>query len=425
MLASERAERLFAWREVMGQTQRALALLEALPEGPERTRSEQTLLQRRVRSIIAQHGYASSEVEPLSRRLAAIAEQLGDGYALRMARFALFGFYVTRADYEKADELADWVVQESEQTRDAEAKVTAAYIKGMLLFILGRFSEARELLEPASSLCPLDHGPSRFSDLGLLQDPDVSALTTLACVLACLGFPEQALRRSDEAILLAEKIGNPFSLAYAQDFGTVARQLVADTREVKGLSQALLALATERGVALFRAMARVLGAWARVAAGDAEEGIAALEQGLSDLGATGNQYGATYFVGVAADAYGKAGRPGDALALLRNAQERTRSSGEAVYEAELQRLEGELLLQASSEDAARAEACFAQALETARRQQAKLFELRAATSLARLWRSQRKKARARKLLAEVFGWFSEGFDSPDLREARSLLDELA
>jgi predicted ATPase len=317
------------------------------------------------------------------------------------------------------------VVRESEQTRDAEAIVTAGYIKGQLLFILGRFSEAREVLEPAASLCPLDYGASRFSDLGLLQDPDVSALTTLALVLAGLGFPEQALRRSDEAILLAEKIGNPFSLAYAQGFGTVARQLLADTRGVRDLSQALVAIATERGVALFRGVARVLGAWARVVAGDAEEGIAALEQGLSDLGATGNQYGATYFLGVAADAYGKAGRPRDALALVRNAQERVRSSGEAVYEAELLRLEGELLLQASSEDAARVEACFAQALETARRQQAKLFELRAATSLARLWRGQRKKARARKLLAEVFEWFGEGFDSPDLKQARAVLDELA
>jgi predicted ATPase len=303
--------------------------------------------------------------------------------------------------------------------------VTAGFIKGMLLFILGRFSEAREVLEPTAALCPLDRGASRFSEMGLIQDPDVSALTILGCVLACLGLPEQALRRSDEAILLAEKIGNPFSLAFAQLFGTVARQLLADTREVRDLSQALFAVATERGIALFRASARVLGARARVAAGDAEGGIAALEQGLSDLAATGNQYGAPYFLGVAAEAYGKAGRPRDALALVKSAQERVRKSGEAAYEAELLRLEGELLLQASSEDAARAEACFAQALETARRQQAKLFELRAATSLARLWRSQRKKARARKLLAEVFGWFSEGFDSPDLREARSLLDELA
>jgi DNA-binding winged helix-turn-helix (wHTH) protein/predicted ATPase len=423
LLASERADRLFAWREVISHTGRALSLLDSLPDRKERVREEIAVLMCRWRSLIATAGYASDELGDVVRRATALPEDLWDIDTKVMTRLGLLAFHQVRAEYQKSEELLELAAAEAEPATDPDVAVAVSFLRGMLLLMRGEFSKGREVLERGNELYDRE-GPHRFADI-IGQDPGVSDLSNLGMALAALGYPDQARQKSDEAIRLAEKIGHPFTLAYALTFGLIVRQVLQDPGEVKAMADVLFTFTTERGIALFRAVARLLGGWARVVLGEAGEGIAALEQGAADLAATDTKYGATFFLGVTADAYGKSGRPQEGLALLAAAEEERRRTGEAIFAAGLQRLRGELLLQSSAENESDAESCFEQALETARLQGAKLFELRAAASLARLWQNQRKKAKARKLVSGVYEQFSEGFDTPDLKQARALIDSLS
>jgi DNA-binding winged helix-turn-helix (wHTH) protein/predicted ATPase len=423
LLASERAERLFDWREVISHTGRALSLLDSLPDRKERVREEMGLLMCRWRSLIATAGYASDELGDVVRRATALPEDLWDINTKVMTRLGLLAFHQVRAEYEKAEELLEVAAANAEGATDPDVSVAVAFLRGMLLLMRGEFSKAHEVLERGNELYHRER-PHHFSDI-IGQDPGVSDLSNLGLALAGLGYPDRARQKSDEAVRVAEKTGHPFTLAYALSFGLIVRQLLQDPGEAKAMADVLFSFTTERGIALFRAVARLLGGWARVALGEEAEGIAALEQGAADLAATGTFLGATYFLGVAADAYRIAGRSREGLAMLDAAEERGRRTGEAIFAAEFQRLRGELLLQSSAENESEAESCFEQALETARRQEAKLFELRAATSLARLWQGQRKKAKGRKLLTAVYEQFSEGFDTPDLKQARASIDLLS
>jgi predicted ATPase len=423
LLASERAERLFAWREVISQTGRALSLLDSLPDRKERFREEMAVLMCRWRSLVATVGYASDELEDVIRRAILLPEELGDINAFIMTRLGLQAFHMVRAEYDKAEELLDVADSAAERATDPDVSVAVSFLRGQVRMMRGEFSEACEVLERGNQLYDGEK-PHHFSGI-IGQDPGVSDLSVLAPVLAIFGSLDRARQTSDEAIRLAEKIGHPFTLAYALNWGLVVRQQLQEPTEAKAMADVLFTFTTERGISLFRAVARLLGGWARVALDETEDGIAALEQGAADLAVTGTEFAATYFLSVAADAYRMAGRSREGLAMLDTAEGRARRTGEAIYAAELQRLRGELLLQSSAENESESEFCFEQALDTARRQEAKLFELRAAMSLAHLWQHQRKKAKARKLVSGVYEQFSEGFDTADLKQARALIDSLS
>ena len=190
-------------------------------------------------------------------------------------------------------------------------------------------------------------------------------------------------------------------------------------------AEAAIILATEQGFPFWRAFGLMLHGWALAQQGQAQEGLELIRHGLTAWRATGAEQLRSYFLGLLAEAYGAIGSPAVGLMALTEALTLVDNTGERWYEPEIHRLKGDLLLQQSADHHAEAQACFQQALDLARSLQAKSWELRAATSLARLWQQQGKCAEAYQLLAPVYGWFTEGFDTADLREATALLKELA
>jgi len=244
-------------------------------------------------------------------------------------------------------------------------------------------------------------------------------------MLWVLGYPDQALRRSHEALTLAQALSHPYSLGFALHYAGWVHWWRRETPPILERAEAEIALATQYGFALWRAGGTVLRGCALAKQGRRAEGIVQIRQGIAAWRATGSDVAMPLFFFPLAEAYGEEGRIEEAQHLLSEALAAVENRSERFWEAELHRLKGELHLGQTIPQEHQAEACFRQALAIARRQQAKALELRAAMSLARLWQQQGQRAKARQLLTEVHVWFTEGFDTADLQEAQALLDALA
>jgi predicted ATPase len=244
-----------------------------------------------------------------------------------------------------------------------------------------------------------------------------------ALALWLLGYPDQARQRSREAISLARELAHPYSLSYALHWAATVQQFCREPHTARELSETVLALAHEQGFALFVALGTILQGWAPSAQSQGLEGMTQIRAGIAAWRAAGSRAWQPYFLGLLAEAYGDGGHPEEGLQALAEALAIIDSSGERLYAAELYRLKGVLLQQLAAPQE-EAEACFRQALDVARHQEAKSLELRAAMSLGRLWQQQGKCTEARELLTPIYGWFTEGFDTADLQEAKALLDAL-
>jgi predicted ATPase len=298
-------------------------------------------------------------------------------------------------------------------------------VLGQTLAFLGEFSTAHVHLEREMTLYDLGQHRAFASLYG--QDQGVICRSWAALTLWSLGYPDQALRRIREALTLAQELAHPFSLAYAMCFAGMLCQLCRDIQAAQARATAAIALCTEQGFALYLARGTILRGWAMAEQGQEAQGLAQMSQGLVAYQATGAAVFRPYYLAFLAEAYGKVGQAGEGLTLLGEALAAVHKTGERFYEAEIYRLKGELLLHAEGgvqNAELTAEECFQQALTLARRQQARSWELRAATSLSRLWQHQGKRAAAYDLLAPVYGWFTEGFDTADLQEARVLLEDV-
>jgi len=229
---------------------------------------------------------------------------------------------------------------------------------------------------------------------------------------------------SQEALALAEELAFPFDLAAAQHDRARLHQHRRDVQATQEWNDATRALATEQGFGLQLTRCMAIQGWVLVQRGQVEEGIAQSRQGIHAQRAAGAENLLPQVLAWLAEAYRRAEDAEAGLRILAEALTLVTTTRGRVYEAEIYRLKGELLLQQALPDAAQAEVCFQQALGVARHQQAKSWELRAAMGLSRLWQRQGKRSEARELLAPIYGWFTEGFDTPDLREAKALLDEL-
>jgi len=256
-------------------------------------------------------------------------------------------------------------------------------------------------------------------------DLGVWCLSYVAWPLWLLGYPDQALQRSHEALTLAQELSHPISLAAALFYVALTHHLRRESVAVQECAEAAIALSSEAGFGLYLALGTAIRGWALSAQGHAEEGMAQTRQGMAAFQALGVKLYLPCYLAMLAEAYDSMGQAEEALRMLAEALRVADKTGEYVYKAELYRLQGELLLQQATGSGDEAEACFHQALDIARRQQAKSWELRTAMSLARLWQRQGKHAEARTLLAPIYGWFTEGFDTADLQEARALLEELS
>ena len=245
-----------------------------------------------------------------------------------------------------------------------------------------------------------------------------------AMTLWQLGYPDQALKRGNEALAFAQTLSDPFSLALAEyDFG-VLRQYRREAGAAQETEEGVIALSAEHGFPDWLAQATTLRGWAMAEQGHNEEGIAQIKEGLAAYRATGAELNWPYFLTLLAEAYMETGRLEDGLSVLTEALAAADEHEDRHHEAEIHRLKGELLLRQDDSSAAEAQSCFLRAIDVARKQSAKSFELRATTSLARLLNEQGRSDEARTMLAEIYGWFTEGFDTADLKDAKALLDEL-
>jgi adenylate cyclase len=242
-----------------------------------------------------------------------------------------------------------------------------------------------------------------------------------------LGYPEQAAANVHRAVALAEQIAHPPSVAHALSYGILCHQLRRDPGTVRVWSDRMVTLAAEHGLALQGAIGAVTRGWLLASQGQAKEGLLELRRGLDGCVDLGVRLWEPYHKALLAEAHLDAGEASVGLEVLEEAMRFADDSGVRFWDADLLRLKGKLMAALSSDghQQEEEERCYREALEVAQRQQARSLELRAATSLARLWRDEGRRDEARCLLAPIYGWFSEGFDTADLKEAKALLDELA
>jgi predicted ATPase len=333
-------------------------------------------------------------------------------------------FYMNRGEYQMARELGEQLLSLAQHVHDPALLLQAHRALAAALVYLGEFAAAQAHLEQAMTLYdPQQHHSLSFDYGG--QDPGVFCRSFAAWTLWMLGYPDQALQRSQEALTLAQELAHPHSLAYALYFAARLHWLRREGHRTQERAEALMVLCREHGFAEVLAQGMILRGWAVAGQGQAADGIAQIHQGLAAYQATGAELLRPYYLALLGETYGSARQTEEGLTTLAEAVAAMSHSEQRYYGAELYRLKGELLLARSPAPRAEAEACFQRALAIARRQQAKSLELRAAMSLSRLWQQQGKRDEARQLLAEIYGWFTEGFDTADLQEAKALLDEPA
>jgi predicted ATPase len=287
----------------------------------------------------------------------------------------------------------------------------------------GDYRTALAHIETAASL----HRPDEHRDSAFRygQDIGVSALVYLSWALWHRGYPDQSARAADRALALSRQLGHAHTLAHALYLAGMAAVFARDVATVCACGNDCVALASEHGFALWAPRGRILQGWAGAQRGEATTGISRIRDGLAATEATGTRVTTPQFLTLLAEALALAGKIEEGLAALDNALAKAAVSGERGSNAEIHRLRGELTGRLPYPDPAKSEGSFRTALAIAREQGTRGYELRAATSLARLWREQGRRAEARDLLSPVYGWFTEGFDTADLRDAKALLQELA
>src|SRR5215510_5013850 len=420
--AAETAVQRHAHREALGYLTRALDLLKTQLDTPERAQWELMLLLALGPVVIAAKGYAAADVERVYSRAWQLCQYLGETPQLFQVLVGLRKFYQVRAAYNTAHELGEQLLVMAQSLHDPALLLEGRFGVGISLYYLGDFVASREQCTQGLILYDTQQPRSRTAFFG--QDTGVACYTFEALALWLLGYPDQALHRSREGLTLAQQLAHPFSLAFALLHGAVLHVARREGQATLEVSEAALTLATEQGFAFWLARGTFLRGWALTTQGDEREGIAQMCQGQEATRSIGAEVGRSGFLALLAAAYGAAAQPEKGLEVLAEALSVVNNKGERYYEAEIHRLTGELLLAGFADQQAASEASFHQALIVARAQQAKSWELRAAMSLARLWQQQGKQAEARQLLAEVYGWFTEGFETADLQEAQALLEVL-
>jgi class 3 adenylate cyclase/predicted ATPase len=416
--AGERAQARSAHGEAIAQLRKAFGLLEARPAGAERDAREATLQLTLGASLIAARGYAHPETAAAYERAAVAASD--DPARLGVARIGLAICYSTRGEVERGHALAAEVLAAAEARGDRELALLGhqqvqvnEHYQGKFASSLARGDRAIALYDPAQH-----HGLVR----ALSSDPGIGALNHSAWNLWHLGQPDAALARAGEAVALARRLEDPFNLAFALVFETAVHWLRRDIAAQRQRATEVVALSEAQGFPLWLGHGRALHAAARVLTGD-PAALPELMDGIALAAETGDQNGAPSVLAVLGDAQRAAGQLAEAQRTVATALAVAAQTGQPYFDADLHRLDGDLLL-ATGGPADEAAARYHRALAIAREQGTRSFELRAATGLARLWRDQGKRAEARDLLAPIYAWFTEGFDTRDLSEARRLLDEL-
>jgi len=400
-------------------------------------------------------GYAAPEVEKVYSRARELYQQVGESPQFFPMLFGMWAFYSVRAEYNTARELGEQLVSLAQSAQDPALLLEAHVASGNTLSFLGELVLAHGHLEQAIAL----YDPQQYRSHAFVygQDPGVHSLSYATLVLWLLGYPDQARKRSLEAFALAQELSHPYSLAFALIHVLYVHRFSQEVKAVQERAQELLALSTEHGFPITLAVGAAHQGWALAEQGLGEEGIIQIRQGIDTWRTTGSTlFFQPFLLAMLAESYEKGGLPEEGLTVLAEALAIVNKTGECFWEAELYRLYGELSLRMGERETGRTgekekialsplysfplsspEACFLKAIEIARQQQAKSLELRAVMSLVRLRQHQAQYHATRtthhearttldevhRMLSEVYNWFTEGFDTADLKEARALLED--
>jgi predicted ATPase len=382
-----------------------------LPDSVERQRKELEFRSALAAVLNVVKGFTAPETGTAYARARELWEQLGFPSEFLQVPFGLSLYHAFRGELDLAVRLDEDLLRLGVQQDDVAGLVLGHYSSGRNLMLVGQFAASRAHLEKALTLY------DRPSGRMLVQQGAI-----LGFVLFCLGYPDQAIARSGSAITEARGLSHPPSLALTLGWGTLLA-LVADSPVLGEWVDHTVALAAEQGFPFWRAYGTICRGWLRVRDGDLAEGVSLLRTGLYSYRAAGAEMFVSHYLALLARACEIAGSAAESVVLLEDALRLAEDTGECWYTPELNRYKGELLMRQGKTEIATE--LYRKALRIAREQEAKLWELRAAVSLARLRRDQGRRAECRDLVAPVYGWFTEGFDTPDLKEAKALLDELA
>jgi len=413
-----------AMREAEAALEQAHELLLLEPASVERDRAEQAIVGRLAVALVNTRGPGSVEVERAQRRAAELAECLGDGLGRFRALWTLWRTTNVRADLDAALRLGEQLEREARAAGSDDLRLQAEHAQWPTCLMRGHLARTCAHVERGLAVYdPARHGADAMIYGG--HDARECGLMMSGNALCLRGFPDQARARNRAGLEHVECLGHPQILAHFLNWSLLLLQLVGELDELGQRIEALARLAERHGLAIYRSEARILAAWLRVARDGDPAGAAAMQDELDRRVAMGTVYLQTHFLMLTGEAWLRLGRPEAALAVLEEGIQRAERTNERMSLAELLRRRAAARLALDRADRAAAEACLERALAVARAQDARWWELRAATSLARLWAERGERRRAHELLAPIRGWFTEGFDTPDLIEAKALLDQLA
>ena len=420
--AGQRAARQSAHPEAIAHLRQGLAMLSDLAETPERAKQELAFQGTLGPVVMATQGYGSSEAARIYHRARELCHLVGDTEDIYPVLFGVYLLDLVRAKYQESIDVANELLERAQHAEDSGARAAGHMALGVSLVQAGQPSLACQHFE--QSLAEYDreqHLPLAFR-YGL--EIGATANAYWAWSLWLLGYPDQALERSRQTLALIEQVKHPYSESRGLYWNAVLHAFRREWPIVNERAAGAMRLAGEHGFALVLAAGQIMQGAAVAARGQGTAGLKQIQDGHDAYRASGAVFQRSYHLALLAEVLRAEGSQEEGIEALQVAVDLVETSGERFYEAEIHRLKGELLLAAPAKASTAAEACFHKAIEIARAQKARSWELRAATSLARLWRDQGKPDQARAVLAPVYGWFTEGFETADLEDAKALLHEL-
>src|SRR6516225_3903205 len=420
----DKAGRLAAGRSTMAEAAvhfgKALQLVAGLPSS-KRLQTRQLALQLGLAgTLMAAKGWASPQAGDAYARARELCREMPEGPQLVAALSGVFTYLHNSAEFVTGGRVAEELLAVARRQNDRDAKLLAHRSCGLNLLFRADFAGALRHFKEAVTLYAR---PGTGSLMSPPVDPRIASQSFIPWSLLVLGYADEAITESQQALAYARDLSHPYTLAFALHVNCIFHQLRGDGTILRERADELVELATDQGFPHLRGSGRCFRAWATIALeGSSEDAINEMREGLAEKRATGAEIKVPYYFGLLAEAYRRLNQTMEALKLLSDALEFVERTDERWYEAELYRLRGETLIK--NADRRGAESAFSGAVATAKNYGAKLFELRASLSLADLWRDQGKRDEARDLLAPVYGWFTEGFDTRDLKDAKALLEEL-
>ncbi len=425
--AGTRALHFSAYEETIVLFKKAFDILKSFPESIERDQQELNLQMAMANASQSLKGFGTPEIVTYCKRIEELCKKIGDAPQIFYAHYFLAHFYWLRADHEISYYFTEQMMQNAQKVKDAEKVALSHYMQGMLYFYLGNVKPALEHLEKMNSY----YIPDKCSHLKYIysMDPGLISGMNTACVLWALGYPDQALLQSQKMLTQVRLLNHSFSSVASLAFNSLLHIFRRDSTSLEPLGKEIYSVSENKGFVLFIGVGLFKTGFSLAHQGQVKEGISKLLQALEIYKVTGIRFTLSDLLGSISEAYGMYGDIEKAMDFMEQALTEVQRGNEHYYEAELYRIKGELILKKPDdknriEVEKEAEECFKQSLKVAQEQMAKSFELRTSVSLCRLLQKQSKKEEARQLLTKIYNWFTEGFESRELKEAKTLLKEL-